>query len=188
MTKLTLPGKKWHKTQSVVPPVRCFNPIASIEAKVLVLGSAPGVRSLKESEYYAHPQNSFWYIMGCLFNFSSDSNYSERCRNLMLNKVALWDVLKSCEREGSLDASINSRSIIANDFDGFLRSYSDITSIFFNGTKAETVFRKYVSVSTQQRFPEGALQRLPSTSPAYAAMDRNSKLQKWSLIKSILNK
>jgi hypoxanthine-DNA glycosylase len=126
--------------------------------------------------------------MGSLFNFSDDSDYSERCRNLMLKKVVLWDVLKSCERKGSLDASINSGSIAVNDFNGFFRLYPNITSIFFNGVKAETVFQKYVPASIQRGFSEGALWRLPSTSPAYAVMDRNSKLQKWSWIKNILDK
>jgi hypoxanthine-DNA glycosylase len=142
---------------------------------------------LKEAQYYAHPQNSFWYIMSCLFGFNVDSTYEERCTKLQLNKVALWDVLKSCERKGSLDASIKNRSIIANDFDGFLHSYTDISSIFFNGAKAESVFHKYVSADIQQRFPVEALQRLPSTSPAYAAMDRRTKMRKWSVIKNTLD-
>ena len=124
--------------------------------------------------------------MSCFFGFNADSTYEERCIGLQLNKVALWDVLKSCERKGSLDASIDNQSIVANDFEGLLHSYTDISSIFFNGAKAESVFRKYVSTDIQQRFPGDALRRLPSTSPAYAAMDRRTKMEKWSVIKKTL--
>jgi len=169
-----------------VKSIRSFSPIVSSGARILILGSVPGERSLREAQYYAHPQNSFWYIMSCLFGFNADSTYEERCTGLQLNKVALWDVLKSCERKGSLDASIENQSIVANDFENFFYSYSDISSIFFNGAKAESVFRKYISANIQQRFPGDALQRLPSTSPAYAAMDRRTKLRKWSVIKNIL--
>jgi len=125
--------------------------------------------------------------MSCLFGFNVGSTYEDRCTGLQLNKVALWDVLKSCERKGSLDASIENQSIVANDFGGLLHSYTDISSIFFNGAKAESVFRKYVSTDIQQRFSGDALQRLPSTSPAYAAMDKSTKLKKWFVIKDVLN-
>jgi len=167
--------------------IHSFNPIVAVDARVLILGSMPGERSLSESQYYAHPQNSFWFIMSCLFKFDMNSDYKERCTRLQLNKVALWDVLKSCERKGSLDSSINNVSIVANNFEGFLRSYPGISSIFFNGAKAESVFQKYVPANIQQRFSGDTLQRLPSTSPAYAAMDRHTKMRKWSVIKKILN-
>lgn len=167
--------------------IHSFSPIASTGARVLILGSMPGERSLKEAQYYAHPRNSFWYIMSCLFEFNLNDSYGERCARLQLNKVALWDVLKSCERRGSLDASINNSSIIANDFGSFLQSYPKITSIFFNGAKAESIFRKVIPMDIQQQFSSDALWRLPSTSPAYAAMDWQTKTRKWSVIKEILN-
>jgi len=167
--------------------VHSFNPIVAADARVLILGSMPGERSLRESQYYAHPQNSFWYIMSCLFDFDMNSDYEERCTRLQLRKVGLWDVLQSCERKGSLDSSINNVSIVANDFESLLYSYPGITSILFNGAKAELVFQKYVSVDIKRCFPGDALQRLPSTSPAYAAMDRRTKLRKWSVIQEILD-
>ena len=166
--------------------VHSFSPVASPNARVLILGSMPGERSLKDAQYYAHPQNCFWDIMACLFDFSADIAYTEKCARLMSNKVALWDVLRSCERKGSLDSSIKDASVIVNDFDGFLHSCQDIRYIFFNGAKAESVFRRYIPADIQQRFPMEALQRLPSTSPAYAAMNRRVKTQKWSVMREAL--
>lgn len=78
-----------------------FPPIADKKAKVLILGSMPGEESLRKNEYYANPKNCFWRIMAALLGFGGDLNYEERTRILKKNRIALWDVMKSCERRGA---------------------------------------------------------------------------------------
>ena len=121
-----------------------FPPIAKPDAKILILGSMPGQKSLEENQYYAHPRNSFWLIMCALFNSDENLNYEQRKNLLYENKIAVWDVLKSCYREGSLDSDIDHATIEINDFESFFNSHSDIQSVFFNGTKAEQLFKKVV--------------------------------------------
>ncbi len=119
-----------------------FPPIAKPDATILILGSMPGQKSLDEHQYYAHPRNSFWPIMYQLFNIIDDLNYKQRKQLLIDKKIALWDVLKSCYREGSLDSDIDQTTIVANDFNSFFEKYSKIKVVFFNGAKAEQLFRK----------------------------------------------
>lgn len=90
----------------------------------------PGKESLKQQEYYAHPQNSFWYIMGELFNAGRDLPYPERLKRLRDNGVALWDVAGQCIREGSLDSSIIHASVVANDFVALYERCPDIRHVF----------------------------------------------------------
>ena len=84
-----------------------FPPVAREDAKILILGSMPGQRSLAEQQYYAHPQNSFWRILYRLLNSENTLDYGQKRRLLLDNHIALWDVLKTCERKGSLDADID---------------------------------------------------------------------------------
>jgi len=100
--------------------IRSFEPIATPNARVLILGSMPGVASLEAGQYYAHPQNAFWRIMGELVGAGLEKPYDERARILKANGVALWDVLQSCIRPGSLDSDI--RDEVPNDFAAFFRS------------------------------------------------------------------
>lgn len=97
---------------------------------MLILGSMPGVRSLQEQQYYAHPRNAFWPIMAVVFSLGSELSYTERCTRLMEQRMAVWDVLKGCYREGSLDSAILPDSEEANDFEGLLQSYPTITHVF----------------------------------------------------------
>ncbi len=151
-----------------------FPPVGGGGARILVLGSLPGQRSLAEHEYYAHPQNAFWPIMERVFGISG--NYVERCAGITKNGLALWDVLQASVRPGSLDADIRLDTAAANDFDAFLQHYSSIEQIVFNGKKAEQLFQRLVpeKVSGHLR-----LTGLPSTSPAYAAMPFKGKLNAW---------
>lgn len=151
-----------------------FPPVANKDARVLVLGSLPGQRSLADQEYYAHPQNAFWPIMNAVFGISG--SYAERCAGLTANKVALWDVLQASVRPGSLDADIRLETAAANDFATFLRKYRGIEKIVFNGKKSEQLFRRLVPMETSQQL---RLTGLPSTSPAYAAMPFTGKLSAW---------
>jgi len=161
--------------------IQSFPPIASTNSRVLVLGSMPGVESLRARQYYAHPRNAFWPIMGSLFGAGRSLPYEERTARIRSAGIALWDVLQACVRPGSLDTSITDE--VANDFAAFFATYPTITHVFFNGSKAETAFCRLVAPG----LPEAgrAFARLPSTSPAHAAMRLEAKLQAWSVLKSV---
>ena len=158
--------------------LQSFPPVSSPDATVLILGSMPGVASLRAGQYYAHPRNGFWSIMGALTGAGRELPYAERLVRLQAAGVALWDVLQSCVREGSLDTAIDDRSSVPNDFEAFFREHPAIKRVFFNGAKAEQCFRR--QVLGRQVIPYGlVLARLPSTSPAHAGMTLENKLEKW---------
>ena len=167
---------------STPPRVRCFAPAVRADARVLVLGSMPGQASLDAAQYYAHPRNAFWPIMGALFGAWPELPYAERLAQLNAAGVALWDVIAACERSGSLDSAIAPGSIEPNDFAGLFRSCPQITHVFFNGTTAETAFRRHVR--GRVALPPGlAFTRLPSTSPAHAARGFDAKLAAWQAVR-----
>ena len=152
-----------------------FAPVARRDARVLVLGSLPGLRSIAVHEYYAHPQNAFWPIMGELLG--ARGSYEERCAALLKSGIALWDVLASSVRPGSLDASIETESAEINDFARFFSRHGDIELICFNGQKAAQMFARAVLPGLAGS--GFRTQTLPSTSPAYAAMTYDRKLLQW---------
>jgi len=158
--------------------IRGFPPIARQSAQVLVLGSMPGMASLAAGEYYAHPRNQFWRIVGELYGFDPAAPYQRRTRALGLAGVALWDVLASCTRSGSLDADIEERSIAVNPFAGFLAAHTRIHRVCFNGRKAEAAWRRYVLAGLPPAC-ELDYELLPSTSPAHAGMSYPRKLRAW---------
>lgn len=154
--------------------VRSFAPIAAPGAHTLILGSMPGIASLEAGEYYAHPRNAFWRIMGDLFGAGPDLPYAERTSILKSRGVAVWDVLQSCEREGSLDTAI--RAEVPNDFAAFFAAHRGIRRIGLNGGKAAASYRRYAAALA----PAGAdLFPLPSTSPAHAARSLSEKCLLW---------
>ncbi len=159
---------------------RSFPPIADKRARVLVLGSMPGAASLAAGEYYAHPRNAFWPIMGELYGAEPELPYNERRQRLMAAGVAVWDVLKSCRRVGSLDTAIERASEEANDFAEFFASHPQVRLVAFNGQKAQTAFKRHVlptlDEATHQRLTPV---RLPSTSPAHAGRSLAVKLAAW---------
>lgn len=104
--------------------------VAQTDAQILILGSMPGELSLARQQYYAHPSNAFWKIMANLFDFNPDDNYADRLLALQQHKLALWDVIQSCERQGSLDSHISNASIISNNFVGFFQQHQQIKHIF----------------------------------------------------------
>ncbi len=152
-----------------------FPPVAGADARVLILGSLPGVASLAAAEYYAHPQNAFWPIMNELVG--ACGSYAHRCEMLIRSRIALWDVLKQSVRPGSMDADIRLETAEANDFSGFFAAHRHIERICFNGKKAEQMFRRFVEPTMTGLNCE--FEALPSTSPAYAAMSFADKLESW---------
>jgi TDG/mug DNA glycosylase family protein len=165
---------------------KSFAPLARPSARVLILGSMPGAESLRQRRYYAHPYNQFWTITGAVLGFDPALPYAQRVANLVARRVAVWDVLKSCERAGSLDSSIRRDSEVANDFRRFLKAHRRIGAVFFNGGKPEQAFRRHVLPRLGAK--AGALQfiRLPSTSPAHAGMSLAAKLAAWRRIGEFL--
>jgi TDG/mug DNA glycosylase family protein len=164
--------------------VRSFEPIESAKARVLILGSMPGKASLAAGQYYAHPQNLFWRLLGEVTGASAALPYAARTRALNLHGIALWDVLESCAREGSLDSAIDDATIRANDFASFYRAHPRIAQVFFNGAKAEACYRKHVLPALVlpalvDTLGPSNYHRLPSTSPANAAMSRAHRHSVW---------
>ena len=154
-----------------------FPPVADSRARCLILGSMPGRASLAAGEYYAHRHNAFWKIMGELVGAAPDLPYPQRLVHLHAAGIALWDVIAACEREGSLDAEIVGSSVRVNDFPGFFSTHPGIERVFFNGAAAEGLFRRHVlPVLGTHRLQ---FQRLPSTSPAHAALRYERKLEAW---------
>jgi hypoxanthine-DNA glycosylase len=151
-----------------------FPPIVGSDARVLILGSLPGQRSLLAQRYYAHPRNAFWPIMAALYGISG--SYDERCRGIVKNALALWDVLDESQRPGSLDADIRVASAKPNDFSEFLHSQQSLQMIVFNGKKAEQLFRRLVKLPSVR--PINFL-GLPSTSPAFARLSITDKTEAW---------
>ena len=169
-----------------VKPVQSFNVVANDDALILVLGSMPGVRSIAEQEYYAHPRNTFWDIMQVLFSVPRELAYSQRLQLLQQHKVALWDVAHECIRPGSLDANIEQTSVQPNDIPSLLIQCPQIKTICFNGKAAEQLFKKHFKQLYAD--PKYHYISLPSTSPAHASLTFADKLELWSAIQPIVDK
>ena len=155
-----------------------FEPIATPQATILILGTMPGTKSLELNQYYGHNQNNFWKFLFTIFNENFSTDYATRKMLLQKNNIALWDVLQFCDRVGSLDSAIKNE--IANDFETFLTEHPNIRTILFNGQKAAAFFKKYVHLKNEYQ-----LITLPSTSPANASKTFQSKLEEWKIISSL---
>ena len=147
-----------------------FAPVYAPDARVLIVGSMPGVKSLADAQYYAHPRNAFWPIMFDLFGQTPTGDYEVRKRLIRENRLALWDAACMCEREGSLDS--NMKDVQYNDFASLYVRCPGIHTVLCNGGTAHSLFMK-------SGFAKGkTVIRLPSTSPAYT-MAYAGKLQAW---------
>lgn len=155
------------------PLLHGLPPIIGDGARTVILGNMPSVMSLAAQEYYANPRNAFWRITGELFGFGADDPYDVRIAALRDRGVAVWDVLRSCRRAGSLDSAIERESMVANDFGTLLDEHPHIAHVFFNGAAAEKNFRRLVSIDRPISYV-----RLPSTSPAQT-MRYVDKLNTW---------
>ena len=151
-----------------------FPPVEREDATLLVLGSMPSEESLRQGQYYGHPKNQFWRIVPTVLGFPVGLPYERRLEELRCRQVALWDVVMTCRRKGSLDANIKEE--IPNDLEGFLRSHAQIRRIVLNGQTAASLFRRYlkgVDLSGIESIT------LPSTSPACAMLTYERKLELW---------
>lgn len=157
---------------------RSFKPSIDNSSEILILGSMPGVKSLEESQYYAHPQNRFWRVMGALCGCPelSSLEYSEKLKVLLDNKIALWDTIKSCEREGSLDSGIERE--VPNDIKGLLKKYKSIKIICLNGNKSFSMFKKHFPDLLKTK----KCLKMPSTSPANARYRIDNLIEEWQII------
>lgn len=154
---------------------RSFKAQINKNSRILILGSMPGVKSLEAKEYYAHPQNRFWKLMGHFCNKNlHNAPYETKIQTLLENGFALFDVVKFCNREGSLDSNIKNET--PNDIKGLLIKYPNIQKICLNGGKAYSAFKKY--------FPDLIEKynccKLPSTSPANARYTLEKLIGEWS--------
>ncbi len=161
-----------------------FAPVVNEATKVLIIGSMPSVQSLSKQQYYGNPRNHFWPIMEALTAETAPVDYAERVAWLLKHKIGLWDAVASCEREGSLDANIQQEE--PNDFAKLFAQYPQITHIVFNGTKAESVFRRKVGLTL---LDDRKYERLPSTSPIPGRYIKTlpQKIEAWQIVKEWLN-
>ena len=153
---------------------RClgFPPVAGEDSRLIILGSAPGVPSLRAGFYYANPRNAFWRILADTLGAPLPETVGEKQALLLQNRLALWDVLRACARRGSLDSAIRDPQV--NDFAAFFAAHPGITRVLFNGAAAEKLFFRFCGETLQGR----AAARLPSTSPAYT-LPYAQKLEIW---------
>lgn len=156
-----------------------FPPIARADARILILGSLPGLASLKKQQYYAHPQNAFWRILEQVFGIPVNAPYRERCLLVSEARLAIWDVCQSAFREGSLDSAIQKNSVVANDIQGLLADCPQIERIVFNGLAAASLFKRHIALAQPINTPAITTMVLPSTSPANASIRLTEKQQKW---------
>ena len=154
-------------------------PIEAATTRLLVLGSMPGQESLNRQQYYAHPRNSFWFIMTKLLKVKSTLSYLERQQILKQNRISLWDVLENCVRPGSLDGDIVAISEVANKLKDFYRRQPELQAIAFNGRKARHSFTRHFLRHDKKHWQNLTLIDLPSTSPAHAASRPAEKLKLW---------
>jgi hypoxanthine-DNA glycosylase len=159
--------------------VYSFPPISAPNTKVLILGSMPGEKSLLMNQYYAHPQNVLWRIMGDLLGAGRELAYDERVQKVLAKGIGMWEVLESCHRPGSLDSAINPLTMQPNNFNAFYADHPKVTHVFFNGGLAADAYKRRVMPTLLPQYGYIQYERLPSTSPAHASRNYQQKLEAW---------
>jgi len=152
-------------------------PVGPTAARLLILGSLPGDESIRQQQYYAHPQNQFWRMLCAVFDEPICASYAERLNLLNRHRIAVWDAAHSASRRGSLDSAITAP--IANDFASFFESHIHIEAIAFNGQKAAALFKSCVEPTAKEHAAAWPTATLPSTSPAAARLTFDDKVAKW---------
>lgn len=161
-----------------------FAPLESAYSTTLILGTMPGQKSLQSQQYYAHPRNALWPILCAIANDETPGyevhqtlSYEQRCAVIMKAGFALWDVLASCERPGSLDSNIARHSQQPNDIAQFVNRHPELSTIACNGRTAESLFKRHILPVLEQ--PTLRIVSLPSTSPAMASLSLQQKYELW---------
>lgn len=152
-----------------------IQPVFDKNSEILILGSFPSVKSRETGFFYGHPQNRFWRVLAALKNVETPVTIEEKKKFLLRNRIAVWDVIKSCDITGSSDSSI--KNVVPNDVSGILKA-SNIERIYTNGGTAYRLYKKYIG-------NDAVL--LPSTSPANAAYSLDRLIEEWSIILRVEN-
>lgn len=151
-----------------------FAPLIDRRTEILIIGTMPGVKSLEEAQYYAHPRNAMWPIIARIYNQDKAfASYREKTACLLKNRIGMWDNLQFCERRGSLDSNIKNE--IPNDFEQLLEQYPRVGKLLFNGQKSYGFFKKYHPDLLKRR----QYRIMPSTSPANASQKAAFKFETW---------
>lgn len=169
-------NKKAEETKTILHTI---SPVYDKNSKILILGSFPSVKSRETEFFYGHKQNRFWRVLALLLNENIPETTDEKKQLLLQNKIALWDVVKSCTISGSSDSTI--KNVVPNDIEQILRT-ADISQIFTNGGTADSLYKKHIYPYTGRT----AL-KLPSTSPANASFTLERLLTEWNVILNYLN-
>lgn len=154
--------------------IHTFSPVYDQQSKVLILGTFPSVKSREQNFYYGHPQNRFWKLLAALTKAPVPTSIEEKKAFLLEHRIAIWDVIASCEIVGSSDSSI--KDVVPNDVAGLLGK-TNIKAVFANGAKAYDLYQKYIYKSCGVD-----CWKLPSTSPANAAWNMERLCQDWTRI------
>ena len=155
-----------------------LEPVADLDAQILILGTLPGKVSLQTQQYYANRTNQFWKIISSIFNDSISDSYEERLNVLKRHHIALWDVLKSANREGSLDSDI--KNPITNDILGFISKHPKLRVIGLNGRDAASYFKTYLGVHNLRE--NIRVVSLPSSSSTNSHFTIEGKIELWKSI------
>ena len=151
-----------------------INPVYNQDSKILILGTFPSVKSRESQFFYGHPQNRFWRVLATLMSTELPTTVEEKRQFLLNSHIAVWDVIASCEIEGSSDSSI--KNVVPNDISSILKA-ADIRQIYCNGGKSYSLYQKYCEPVTGWK----AI-KLPSTSPANAGYSLERLLTEWESI------
>ncbi|OYQ31886.1 DNA-deoxyinosine glycosylase [Flavobacterium cyanobacteriorum] len=150
---------------------KAFPPVVNHTSEILLLGTMPGEKSLELQEYYGNRGNQFWKLLYAVFGEQYNEAYTAKMALLVRHRIALWDVLQYCEREGSLDSNIKNE--VPNDFDAFYEKYPKIKAVLFTSKNAAAYYSKYVG------FKNLKYATLPSPSGANASKSFSEKLGEW---------
>ncbi|MFT5656778.1 MAG: TDG/mug DNA glycosylase family protein [Gammaproteobacteria bacterium] len=158
--------------------VHSIEPIIGRNPRIIILGSMPGIISINAAQYYANPRNMFWAVLAELFGIDTDCSYQARVEQIRELPIILWDTLKACHREGSLDSKILNTEIEANDIVGLLEQHQSVQAIVFNGAASAKYFDRLITPHMPAK-RNIELLKMPSTSPANAGMGFDQKIESW---------
>ena len=162
-----------------------IEPIIGHNPRIIILGSMPGIISINAAQYYANPRNLFWTVLADLFGMDIDCSYESKVQQIQQLPMIVWDTLKACHREGSLDSKILNTDIEANDIAALLNSYPTVQAIAFNGGASAKYFDRLVKPLIPINLNIELL-KMPSTSPANAGMKRERKLELWRRLSAFI--